>query len=344
MVQLMPQNYGLVINLRCLFVQMSKVKYFYNTKTLRYEKYVVPFRKRVLQALYWLSSMLLFSFVVLFVGYQYLDSPKEKKLRREILHLTENFQQLEERVRLAEQVMVDLQQRDNEIYRAVFEADKIPDAVYLSGINNPYRYEVLEGFDHSEWLTGIAQRIDRLSKQVYIQSKSYDELWELVRNQKQMLASIPAILPLHIRDLKKMASGFGYRIDPIYKTRKFHAGMDFVAEVGTPIYATGNGVVERADRESTGYGNHVRIRHGYGYLTLYAHMSKILVRPGQKVMRGDVIGLVGNTGKSVGPHLHYEVHRGGQPVDPVNYYFTDLTAEEYAEILRASQQAGQSFD
>lgn len=323
---------------------MSKVKYYYNTKTLRYEKYVESTRRKLLRVLYWLASTTLFAAVVLVLGYAYLDSPKEKRLRREILHLTENYQHLEERVALAEQVLQDFRERDDQIYRAIFEVNRIPDEVRGSGIAGNQRFEPLEGYSHSEWLIQIAERIDKLTKHTYVQSKSFDELWELIRNQKQMLASIPAILPLHIRDLKTMASGFGYRIDPIYKTTKFHAGMDFVADIGKPVYATGNGIIERADQEAHGYGNHVRIRHGYGYLTLYGHLSRIFVRPGQKVMRGDIIGSVGNTGKSVGPHLHYEVHRNGEPVDPVNFYFTDLTPEEYGEILRTSRLAGQSFD
>jgi murein DD-endopeptidase MepM/ murein hydrolase activator NlpD len=189
-----------------------------------------------------------------------------------------------------------------------------------------------------------SQKLDYLSKQIVVQSKSYDEILKLVQNKANMLGAIPAIQPVSTKDLKQMASGFGWRTDPIYKMPKFHAGMDFAAPIGTEVYATGDGVVQRADAQASGYGNHIRIDHGYGYMTLYGHLSRTKVRPGQKVKRGEVIGYVGNTGKSTGPHLHYEVYKNGEHQNPINYYFNDLTPDEYEAMLKISANSNQSFD
>ena len=226
-------------------------------------------------------------------------------------------------------VLDDIESRDDNIYRVIFEAEPIAENIRKAGFGGINRYKKLEGFKSSELMKESSNKMDKILKQLYIQSKSFDEVMDMAMKKKEMLASIPAIQPVSNKDLKRMASGYGYRIDPHYKTRAFHAGMDFTAPRGTPIYATGDGVVTRADRKAKGYGNHVRIDHGYGYVTLYAHMYKIKVRPGQKVKRGDIIGLVGNTGKSVGPHCHYEVRKNGKPLNPVHFYFNDLTPEQY---------------
>jgi hypothetical protein len=241
-------------------------------------------------------------------------------------------------------VLEDLQDRDDNIYRVVFEAEPIPDEVRKAGFGGVNRYSRYKDFENRDLLTETMRRTDILSKQLVIQSKSYDEILGMIRNKAAMLACIPAIQPVSNKELKRMASGYGYRTDPIYKTTKFHAGMDFAAAVGTEIYATGDGVIMRADADASGYGNHVRINHGYGYMTLYGHMSKIMVRPGQRVKRGDVIGLVGNTGKSVGPHLHYEVHKNGEAINPVNFYYNDLSPEDYARMIEMSGTENQSFD
>jgi len=323
---------------------LSKVKFFYNSKTLSYERYREGWKRKALRVGYFLLSTLVFAVAILYVGFEYLDSPKERRMERQLSHLHLSVEQMVARMNQLESVLEDLEGRDNSIYRAIFEAEPISKDVRLSGIGGYNRYRHLEGFPHSQWLQKEVQRLDVLSKRMYIQSKSYDEVWEMIRNKHALLASIPAIIPVDLNDLNRMTSGFGYRIDPIYKTKKFHAGMDFVADVGTPVYATGNGIVQRADREASGYGNHVRINHGYGYLTLYAHLSEISVRPGQKIKRGEIIGRVGNTGKSVGPHLHYEVHKNGIPVNPVNFYYADISPEAYAEILEASRQEGQALD
>lgn len=279
-----------------------------------------------------------------FLAYTYIDSPKEKELKRENKKLQMKFEFLSKKLDEVSAVLNDIGERDDNIYRVIFEAEPISSSIRNAGFGGVNRYKELEGYRSSELMRESSKKMDKILKQLYIQSKSFDEVMDMAMKKKELLASIPAIQPVSNKDLKRMASGFGYRIDPHYKTRAFHAGMDFTAPRGTPIYATGNGVVERADDSAEGYGNHVRIDHGYGYLTLYAHMSKMLVRPGQRVKRGDIIGLVGNTGKSVGPHCHYEVRKHGEPLNPVNFYFNDLTPEQYEEMVRLANAANQSLD
>lgn len=323
---------------------MSKIKYHYNTKTLQYERYVEGWRQKVLRVLYILLSGAVFSGVVILFSFRYLNSPKEKQYQREIENLQVNYKILQSRLEQLEQLSTELKGRDNDIYRVIFEAQPIPDNIRNAGFGGVNRYEYLEGYNFSDLVTSLTQRVDIMTKQLVVQSKSYDEIWDMVKNRSEMLASIPAIMPINKKDLKMTTSGFGYRIDPIYKTSKFHAGMDFVAETGKPIYASGNGVVSFAGTDASGYGMHVKVNHGYGYLTLYGHMSEIKVVEGQKVKRGDLLGLVGSTGKSVGPHLHYEVHKNGEAVNPVNYYFSDITPEEYQQLLEISRQPSQAFD
>ena len=323
---------------------MARTKFIFNTKTLSYEKHIEPIWKRILKLVSMLSTSLVISVVTIFIVYRFVDSPKEKQLKREISNLEFNYAQLNERVDRINKVLKDLEERDDNIYRAIFEAEPIPDELRQSGFAGINRYDKLEGYNYSELIKNITQKVDVLAKATVIQSKSYDDIWNLIQNQDKMLGSIPAIMPVQQKDLKLMASGFGERIDPIYKTSHFHAGMDFVADIGKPIYATGNGIVEFAGTDDSGYGIHVKINHGFGYLTLYGHMSELKVVEGQKVKRGDLIGLVGSTGKSVGPHLHYEVHINGTPVNPVNYYFSDLSAEEYDKLIEQSRQPSQSFD
>lgn len=323
---------------------MARTKFIFNTKTLSYEKHIEPIGKRILKLLSMLSTSLVISVVFIFLVYRFVDSPKEKQLKREIANLELNYNLLNQRVNNINAVLNDLESRDDNIYRAIFEAEPLPDELRQSGFAGVNRYDKLDGFQYSDLIKQLTQKVDKLSKATVIQSRSYDDIWNLINNQEKMLGSIPAIMPIHQKDLKLMASGFGERIDPIYKTSHFHAGMDFVADIGKPIYATGNGTVEFAGTDDSGYGIHVKINHGFGYLTLYGHMSQLKVVEGQKVKRGDLIGLVGSTGKSVGPHLHYEVHKNGVPVNPVNYYFSDLTPEEYNELIELSRQPSQSFD
>lgn len=322
---------------------MPKVKYHFNTHSLKYERVVVSIRKKLLRVLGFLATAVVFGAVIVLIAYNLFDSPKEKQLRRQLEETTNQLELLRQRTEQAESVLNDIQQRDNTIYRVIFEADPIPASVREAGYGGVDKYRQLKDNYNADMLIDVTQRIDKLSKQLYVQSKSFDEVFELVKDKANMLASIPAIQPVSNKDLTHMASGYGWRIHPIYKTEKMHTGMDFTAPTGTPIHATGNGVVVSAEM-GHGYGNEVVIRHGFGYETLYGHLSKISVRAGQKINRGDVIGYVGNTGTSTGPHLHYEVHKNGAPVNPINFYFNDLTPEEYARMLEISSKPNQSFD
>jgi murein DD-endopeptidase MepM/ murein hydrolase activator NlpD len=276
--------------------------------------------------------------------FQFFDSPKEKRLNREIDILTSQYEIVDDKLNQVELVLDDIQNRDDNIYRVIFEADAIPKSIRKAGYGGINRYQDLKGYSNSELIIKTSEKIDQISKQLYIQSKSYDEIIELAKNKAGMLAALPAIQPVSNKNLSRMASGYGYRIHPIYKTRKLHTGMDFSAKTGTPIYATGDGKVSKLKRSRRGYGNHVIIDHGYGYKTLYAHMQKYIVRKGQKVTRGEIIGYVGNTGTSVAPHLHYEVIKDNKKINPANFYYNDLTPDEYERMLEISSQNNQSFD
>ena len=323
---------------------MTKVKYYYDKKSLSYKEINLTFKQKIQNLLIYILSALIITSLSFFVFYSFFDSPKEKKLKSEINFLTTNYQKFESKLLDIETVLDDIQKRDDNIYREIFEAKPIPTEIRKAGFGGVNKYKYLEGFSNTDLLKELDNKFDILKKQLYVQSKSFDQIIELTKDKNKMLSSIPAIQPLSNKDLSRMASGFGYRIDPIYKTRKFHAGMDFSAKTGTPIYATGDGKVFKVSKSKRGYGNHVVIDHGYGYKTLYAHMSKTAVKRNQKVSRGDVIGFVGNTGKSVAPHLHYEVHKDGKKINPVNFYYNDLNAEEYERMIEISSQSNQSFD
>ena len=241
-------------------------------------------------------------------------------------------------------VLDNVQDRDDNIYRVIFEADPIPKSIRKAGMGGVNRYEKLDGYTNSELIISTSQKLDQIAKQLYIQSKSFDEVIELATKKSDMLASIPAIQPVTNKELKRLSSGYGRRIDPYYKKPKFHYGVDFSAPKGTPIYATGNGTIKKTKKSRRGFGNHLVIDHGYGYESLYAHMQKYIVRKGQKVKRGDLIGYVGNSGKSTAPHLHYEVHKDGRKVNPAYYFHNDLTPEEFDRMLELAAQENQSFD
>jgi murein DD-endopeptidase MepM/ murein hydrolase activator NlpD len=323
---------------------MPKAKYYFNTDSLKYEKVVVSFKKRFWRVIGWLSSALVFGSIVLLIAYNFLDSPKEKQLKREINEMELQYDILQQRMNLADAVLKDLQQRDDQIYRVIFEAEPIPAEVREAGYGGINRYKELEGYDNSELMTETSRKVDKLSRQIYIQSKSYDEVFELVKQKTVMLASIPGIQPVSMKGPARVASGYGYRIHPIYKTPMMHEGIDFTAPIGTEIYATGNGVVAKTEYNGRGYGNNVVINHGFGYSTLYGHMSRFNVRPGQRVNRGDIIGYVGNTGSSTGPHVHYEVIKGSSKIDPINFFFNDLSPDEYEMVREKASQQNQSFD
>jgi murein DD-endopeptidase MepM/ murein hydrolase activator NlpD len=323
---------------------MKKVKYFYNTQTLKYEKLVVSVRVKILRILGFLSAAIVTGVLFLSVSYRFLDSPKEKSLRREIDNMKEQYDALQHRMNEAKSQLSELQRRDNQIYRVIFEASPIPDSTRAGKIEKDEELAQLQSFASSDIIASTAVLLKELMNRIKSQEKSYGEIDDLVKNKQKMLASIPAIQPVSNKDLNRIASGFGYRIDPIYKTVKFHAGLDFTAPSGTPIYATGDGVVEEASLSDVGYGNHVVVRHGYGYKTLYGHMLRTKVKNGQTVKRGDVLGWVGSTGKSTGPHCHYEVMKNGEKVDPVYFFFNDLSPEEFDRMLKIARSGNQSFD
>lgn len=323
---------------------MKKVKYFYNTQTLKYEKLVVSVRVKILRILGFLSAAIVTGVLFLSVSYRFLDSPKEKSLRREIDNLREQYDALQHRMNEAKSQLAELQRRDNQIYRVIFEASPIPDSTRAGKVEKDEELAQLQSFASSDIIASTAALLKELMNRIKSQEKSYGEIDDLVKNKQKMLASIPAIQPVSNKDLSRIASGFGYRIDPIYKTVKFHAGLDFTAPSGTPIYATGDGVVEEASLSDVGYGNHVVVRHGYGYKTLYGHMIRTKVKTGQTIKRGDVLGWVGSTGKSTGPHCHYEVMKNGEKVDPVYFFFNDLSPEEFDRMLKIARSGNQSFD
>jgi len=285
-----------------------------------------------------------FATITIFIAYNYFDSPKEKQLQREISELTLQYELLNSRMGQITEVLGDIQERDNNVYRTIFEAEPIPASIRQAGFGGVDRYKKLHGFNNSSLMVETSKRLDMISKQLYIQSKSFDEVAVLVKGKAQLLASIPAIQPISNEDLRHQPSGFGWRTHPIYKTAEFHPGMDFAAPQGTEIYSTGDGTIERADALAQGYGNHIVINHGYGYKTLYGHMSKMAVRAGQVVKRGQLIGYVGSTGLSTAPHVHYEVIKAGEKMNPINYYYNDLTPEQYQKLIELSSQSSQSFD
>ena len=323
---------------------MAKIKYYYDTKTLSYKPIKLNSGEKIKGYFIFFLSSVLLSFFILLIFYQFFDSPKEKKLKLEIQNLTSQYEVIDKNMKQVEIVLDEIQDRDDNIYRVIFEADPIPTSIRKQGFGGVNRYEKLLGLSNSELMINTSKKIDQLTKQLYLQSKSFDEVIDLAKNKSNMLASIPAIQPVANKDLKRMASGYGYRIHPIYKTRKMHYGMDFSAKTGTEIYSTGDGVISKVKRSKRGYGNYVKINHGFGYETLYAHMSKYIVKKGQKVKRGEVIGFVGNSGISTAPHLHYEVRKDNKKINPVNFYYNDLSPEEYEKMLEISLQSNQSLD
>ncbi|MBO5251819.1 MAG: M23 family metallopeptidase [Bacteroidaceae bacterium] len=322
---------------------MRKVYYIYNPKTRTYDRIYPTVRQRalsILRRLFVGMGLGAGSFILLIWIF---GSPSEKELRIENSRLLAQYKVLSHRLDEALGVMQGIQQRDDNLYRVVLQADPVADAVRQAGYGGTNRYEELMDMANSELVINTTQKMDMLNRQLYIQSKSFDEVVDLCKNHDEMLGCIPAIQPVSNKNLKQTASGYGLRIDPIYKTTKFHAGMDFSANIGTPVYATGNGTVKKAGWQS-GYGKLIIIDHGFGYETWYAHLNDYDVRVGQKVVRGEVIGEVGNTGKSTGPHLHYEVHVKGKVVNPVNYYFMDLSAEDYDKMIEIAANHGKVFD
>ncbi len=323
---------------------MAKVKYYYDADTLSYRK-IERRKKEVYQkgTLIFLA-ILLIAFFGFIIFSQFLMSPNERAQKRELDNLKLHYDLLNKRIEETSNILTEIQQRDNNIYRVFFEANPIPEEQRTAGFGGVNRYKSLEGFDNSAMIQKATKDIDVLSKQLVVQSKSLDEIVSLAKEKEKMLASLPAIQPVSNEFLTRMASGYGWRNDPFTKARKFHRGMDFTAPQGTPVYATGDGVVLRADANATGYGKHVRIDHGFGYVTLYGHMTKYVVKRKQKIKRGDLLGYVGSTGRSKAPHLHYEVRKNGQAINPINFYYGSLTPEEFNAMLKIAELEGQSYD
>ena len=322
---------------------MRKVYYIYNPRTQTYDRIYPTVRQRalsILRRLFFGMGLGAGGFIVLLLIF---GSPSEKELRKENSRLQAQYNVLSRRMDEAMGVLQDVQQRDDNLYRVIFQADPIPSAIRKAGYGGINRYEHLMDMANSDLVVNTTQKMDMLTKQLYIQSRSFDDVVEMCKNHDEMLRCIPAIQPISNKDLRKTASGYGTRIDPIYGTTRFHAGMDFSAHPGTDVYATGDGTVVKMGWE-TGYGNLIIVDHGFGYQTWYAHLQGFRTKLGKRVVRGEVIGAVGSTGKSTGPHLHYEVHVKGQVVNPVNYYFMDLSAEDYDRMIQIAANHGKMMD
>lgn len=325
---------------------MPKYKYYYDQETLSYRRIEVNTSVRFRNAFVFLTVSAIFGLIMLLVllSSTLIETPKEIAQAREIDNYQLQYEQLNRKMQQIESVLDNLQDRDNQIYRVIFEANPISEDVRKAGFGGVNRYADLEGFENSELVIGTTKRMEILSKQVVVQSKSLDEIQRMALDKEVLLSAIPSIQPINNEDLRRMASGYGWRTDPFTKTRRKHKGMDFSAPTGTPIYATSDGKVIRVDGRAPGYGKHIRIDHGFGYVTLYAHLSKYNVRRGQEVKRGDVIGFVGNTGRSVAPHLHYEIRKDGVAINPINFYYGDLNTEEFNALLEAANRENQSLD
>ena len=322
----------------------KRVKYVFNHKTLSFEHARLTARHIILKILSYLSTSVVFTAVIVVVGSYFFDSPKERMLRRENRQYELQFKLMNERIEKLQLVLNDMADRDDNIYRVIFESEPIPSEARKAGYGGTDRYKDLEGYRNSDILTQTAKKLDQITAKMYVQTKSFDEVYEMAKNKSRLIAGIPAIQPVSNMDLRRLSSYFGYRTDPYYKVMKFHEGVDFSAPIGTEIYATGDGVVITSERSKGGYGNQIIIDHGFGYKTMYAHLQAFKVRAGEQVKRGQVIGKIGSTGKSTSPHCHYEVWKNNKPVDPINYFFNDLTAQQYEEILILSQNPSQTMD
>ena len=325
-------------------LRMKKIKYYYNTNSLRYEKLETPLRIKLLRVFGFVAAALVTAALISFLAFRFIGSPGERLLRIENEKMRDRYKDLTAQLVSLQAQMRELEKRDNDVYRTIFEADPIPDSARAKDLEKQIEFATIESMDNNELLSSINSSLNNLSSRIKTQQASYIEVMGLINNKELLLAHTPAIQPVSNKDLDRIASGFGYRIDPIYKTVKLHPGLDFTAPAGTPIYATADGTVETAEFGEGGYGYHVIINHGFGYKTLYGHMLRMKARPGQKVIRGEVIGYVGSTGKSTGPHLHYEVIRRGQKIDPVYFFYNDLSPEQFDRLLKKASVGNQSFD
>lgn len=323
---------------------MSKTKYKYNPKTLAYEEVSLSPMAKFLRALLWVAPSLVFGLILSIIFSNQFVSPREKALQRKLALNQEMLEEMNKEFALAERVLDEVQKRDEDLYRLALYADEFPEELRLMGTGGSDQYAELEAYSNNDLMVNTTKRLDKLMRRINAQRLSFKELIDLAKNKEKILASIPAIQPVRNSDLKKLASGYGWRIDPIYKTSKFHSGMDFTSDIGTEVYATGDGVIESVETSSWGYGKCIVVNHGFGYKTRYAHLSAFKVKEGDKVTRGDLIGLVGSTGKSTGPHLHYEVEHYGKKLNPVHFYHSDLSPEQYEKLLQMSEKSFKAFD
>ena len=325
---------------------MKRVKFYYDAEKLAFKQIVTKNSTKIGYVMLFLLASTLFGFLGVFIlsNTNFFETPKSKLQTRELEIMKLNYNLLNGKIALMDEALAAIEERDNSIYRVYFNSDPISNEVRRAGLGGKNRYKDLEDFNTSDLIIGSTKKVDEIMKALAVQSVSLDEITKLAKRKALLLKSIPAIQPVKNEELKQMASGFGYRSDPFTKIRKFHKGMDFSAKSGTPIYATGDGFVKKADGTVSGFGNHVEINHGYGYMTLYAHLSKYKVKAGQKVKRGDIIGYVGSTGRSEAPHLHYEVHKNGEVVNPLNFYYGSISAKEYVLITKLANQENQSLD
>ena len=323
---------------------MKKIKYYYNTHTLRYEKLETPLRVKLLRVFGFVAAALVTAGIISYFAFRFVGSPQEKIVQRRYAVLQDRFEEMNDSLKSLQLQMHELEKRDNDVYRAIFEANPIPDSVRAKAIEMKEEVEFVESLGGNALVRSIHTSLNNLSSRIRIQQASYKEVDELLKTKESILAHTPAIQPVANKDLERIASGFGYRIDPVYKTTKMHAGIDFTAPSGTPIYATADGTVSLAGNVGSGFGNHVIINHGYGYETLYGHMVRVKTRTGRKVKRGEVIGYVGSTGKSTGPHCHYEVHFRGSKIDPIYFFFNDISPEQFDRLVKKAAASNQSFD
>jgi len=323
---------------------MARSKYKFNPESLSFDRIRLRSSDILLRFLAYLVGSIIVALIYWVILAAFFDSPKEKALKREIEQLAVQYEMVNKEMDNVDKILGHLKETDDNLYRTIFEAEPIPASLREGGIGGINRYKELEGFDNSNMVIETAKKLDGIRKKIYVQSKSFDDLILMAKNKEEMLSCLPAIQPISNKDLTRTASGWGWRVHPIYKIVKFHYGIDFTAPQGTDIYVTGDGVVESIISGKRGYGNHIIVNHGFGYKTLYAHLLSFNVRVGQKVKRGEVIGFVGSTGASLAPHLHYEVEINGEKVDPINFFFNDLTSEGYERIVEIASRTGQSFD
>ena len=319
-------------------------KYVFNPKTLSFDRFIEPFHARLGRFFVFILTTLVMATGLVALLFFFFGSPKERYQAREIEYLKLQYQMLDDRITDMELLAEELQERDNDVYRVIFEADPIPTSVRQSGFAWADRHEDLYGYKNSEIVLRVAGKLDTIASELYYQSVSYDQVFALARDKAEMLTCIPAIIPVKESEIRQISSYFGYRTDPIYKVTKYHSGMDFAAAPGTHVFATGDGEVTKVESNYWGYGNIITVDHGYGYKTRYAHLQKFAVKKGQKVKRGQLIGYVGSTGKATGPHLHYEVLKNDEHVDPLHFFFNDLSPEQYEEILEQAALPSLTMD